>query len=456
MLNSKEHGVQSTQSTMTDAVSQERTRNYFHQVKRSAIFKGLAVAASFFAVPLMIRYLGQEQYGIWSTLLSIMSWVVFFDLGIGNGLRNKLTESLAKNQVSEAVGYISSGYTWIGTISLALFVLVAFTSFLIPWQIVFNTQTLSEATLRNAVLIAAFFILLNFWIGLINQVLNAVQKTSLVVFGQFISSALGLVIVFVLTKTTDTSLLYLVTGYGVSIVVSSLFLSFWFFKKRRELIPKLSFDRQHVNPLLLLGMQFFTIQLAVLVIFTTDKILITHLFGPQYVTQYDVVFKLFSIITIIHGLITVPLWSSYTDAYHRTDFEWIKVTLRKQLFIFIWIVLATIVLGLMAKLIIELWIGNEVEVPDMLIFSMGAFVVIFTWNNIFAYFLNGIGKIRVQLYTAIIAMLINVPLAIILAKYFGFGIDGVVWATCLSLMIFAIVGPIQVVSILTLKKPTSN
>ena len=110
---------------MTQAVSQDRTNNYVRQVKGSVLFKGLAVAATFLAVPLMIRYLGQEQYGIWSTLLSIMSWVVFFDLGIGNGLRNKLAESLAKHQVSEAAGYIASGYTWIGAISVLLFVLIA-------------------------------------------------------------------------------------------------------------------------------------------------------------------------------------------------------------------------------------------------------------------------------------------------------------------------------------------
>lgn len=441
---------------MTDAVAQERTRNYFHQVNSSVVFKGLAVAASFFAVPLMIRYLGQEQYGIWSTLLSIMSWVVFFDLGIGNGLRNKLAESLAKNQIADAVGYISSGYTWIGTISLTLFVLVAISAFFIPWQIVFNTRILSEVMLRNAILIAAFFILLNFWIGLINQVLNAVQKTSWVVFGQFIFNALSLVIVFGLTKKTDASLLYLVAGYGLAMVASSLLLSLGFYKVRSELTPKLSFERQHIHPLLLVGMQFFVIQLAVLVIFTTDKILITQIFGPQYVTQYDVVFKLFSIVTLVHGLITAPLWSSYTDAYHRADLTWIKATLRKQLVIFAGIILATIALGLMVKFVIKLWIGNNVAVSASLIFSMSAFVVVSTWNNIFANFLNGIGKIRVQLYTAIIAMLINVPLAVLLVKYFGFGMSGIVWATCLSLLIFAVIGPLQVVSILAFKKPVSH
>ena len=147
---------------MTQPVSQDRTNNYVRQVKGSVLCKGLAIAASFLAVPLMIRYLGPEQYGIWSTLLSIMSWVVFFDLGIGNGLRNKLAESLAKHQVSEAAGYIASGYTWIGAISVLLFVLISSAVWLIPWQTVFNTQTVSTPTLRNAVLMAAFFVLLNF------------------------------------------------------------------------------------------------------------------------------------------------------------------------------------------------------------------------------------------------------------------------------------------------------
>ena len=431
---------------MTDAVSQERTRNYTRQIKGSAVFKGLAVVASFFTIPLMIRYLGQEQYGIWSTLLSIMSWVVFFDLGIGNGLRNKLAESLAKNQIADAAGYVSSGYTWIGAISLVLFVLVAATSFFVPWQAVFNTQTLSEATLRSAVLIAAFFILLNFWIGLINQVLNAVQKSSWVVFGQFIANVLGLGVVFALTKTSNVSLLYLVTGYGLSMVAASLLLSVGYYRLRRELIPRVSFEKQHLNPLLSLGMQFFTIQLAVLVIFTTDKILITQLFGPQYVTQYDVVFKLFSVITMVHSLITAPLWSAYTDAYHRDDLVWLRATLKKQLMIFVGIALAAIALGLSAKLIIELWIGKDIEVAALLILSMVAYVLVSTWNNVFAYFLNGIGKIRVQLYTAIVAMLINVPLAIMFAKYFGFGVDGIVWANCISLLIFAVIGPIAIIA----------
>lgn len=433
---------------MSQAISQERTRNYLRQIKGSVIFKGLAVAASFFAIPLMIRYLGQEQFGVWSTLLSVMSWIVFFDLGLGNGLRNKLAESIAKDEYSEASRFVSSAYSLIGIISASLFALMTIATFMIPWQRIFNIRSIAEQELRYVVLVAAFFIFINFWVSLINQVLNAVQKTSVVVFGQFISNFLSLTFVFILTKFTDSSLLLLAIVYGFSLVSSNVLLSLWFYRQNRDLIPEFSLDKQHIRPLLSVGMQFFTIQLAVLIIFTTDKMLITQLFGPQYVTQYDVVFKLFSIITIIHSIISIPLWSSYTDAYHRGDIAWIKSILKKQIMIFVLIVFAVIFLIFIAKPVIAIWIGEGIEVSMPLVLSMGAFVLVCTWNNIFANIVNGIGAIKQQLITSIIAMIINIPLSIILVKNFNFGINGIVISTCISLFLFSIIGPIQVYFVL--------
>ncbi len=429
---------------MSDAVSKERTRNYVRQIKGAVVYKAVAMLASFLAIPLMIRYLGQEQFGVWTTLLSVMSWIVFFDLGIGNGLRNKVAEALAKNEKAEAASYIASGYSLIGLIVFVLWAIVTASSFFIPWQAVFNTQAIPEATLRFTVQIAAFFIVLNFWLGLVSALLGAVQKTSLTGLGQLISNLLALMLVYVLTKTTDASIINLAFVYGSSLVIANVLLSLWFYQQYPELRPKPYLDKQHVRPLLSIGLQFFTIQLAVLVIFTTDKILITQIFGPQYVTQYEVVFKLFSVITFAHALISAPLWSAYTDAYHRNDFAWIKRMLHKQMMIFGGIVIAVVILGLMTKPIVALWIGPELEVPVMLVIAMGLFVLVSTWNNVYAMFVNGVGKIKVQLYTAVIAMSLNIPLALLFTKYFGLGLSGVVLATCVSLLFAAIVLPIQV------------
>jgi O-antigen/teichoic acid export membrane protein len=323
-------------------------------------------------------------------------------------------------------------------------VIVSALSFIIPWQIVFNTHVIPEETLRLTVQIATFFISLNFWIGLIGALLGAVQKTSLTALGQLISNTLALLLVYILVKSTDASIIYLAIVYGASLIIANILLSFWFYRQHPELRPRLFLDKQHVNPLLTVGLQFFTIQLATLVIFTTDKILITQLLGPQYVTQYEVVFKLFGVITFANALISAPLWSAYTDAYHRNDFAWIKQMLHKQRLIFGVTLLMICAMVILAKPVIALWIGREMEVPLPLVITMGFFVMISAWNNVYAMLVNGVGKIKPQLYTAIIAMLLNIPLALLFTKQLQLGLSGIVLATCVSLLFAAVVLPIQV------------
>lgn len=429
---------------MNEAVSRERTHNYLHQIKGAVVYRALAMAASFLAIPMMIHYLGQEQFGVWSTLLTVMSWMVFFDLGVGNGLRNKVAESLAKEKKTEAAAYIASVYTLIGLIALGILAAVTAASYFVPWQVVFNTEAISESTLRETIQIAAFFIVLNFWIGLITALLNAVQRTSMVALGQLVTNLLLLVLVYFLERATDASITKLALIYGISIVSTNILLSYLFYKDHSELRPRVSLDRAHLSPLLTLGLQFFTIQFAVLIIFTTDKMLITQLFGPEYVTEYEVVFKLFSLITFAHTLISAPLWSAYTDAYHREDFGWIKSMLGKQMAIFLGIVTATCLLALLSKPIIKFWIGHEITVSYQMIVVIGLFVLISAWNNIFAILLNGISNIKLQLYTAVVAMSLNIPLSIFFAKHTEFGVSGIVVGTICSLMIASIALPVQV------------
>jgi len=435
---------------MSIKASEERTRNYLHQIKGAVVYKAAAMLASFMAIPLMIRYLGQEQYGIWSTLLTVMSWIVFFDLGVGNGLRNKVTEALARGNRKEAADYIGSGYSLIGLIAAALWVLVTGASFFINWQIVFNTRAISEASLRLTVQIAVFFILLNFWIGLIGAIFGALQKTSMTALGQLISNFLALLLVSFLLKTTEAEISYLALVYGMSLVAGNIILSLKFYLQHGELRPAPSLDKNHMTPLLSIGMKFFIIQVAVLVIFTTDKILITQLFGPEYVTQYDVIFKIFSVITFAHTLISAPLWSAYNDAYHRGDMTWIRNMLHRQQLIYAGVIVSVLIIGLLMQPIISIWIGRDMHVSSSLVMAVGASVLIAAWNNIYAMFVNGISEIKIQLYTAVVAMFLNVPLALIFVKYFGFGLSGIVMATVVSLSLSAVFLPIQVYRLMRL------
>ena len=79
-----------------------RELKYFKQLKLTLIFKIFAMVASFMIIPLLIKSLGVEVYGVWATILSIIMWIVYFDLGLGNGLRNKVGIALVDNKIKLA------------------------------------------------------------------------------------------------------------------------------------------------------------------------------------------------------------------------------------------------------------------------------------------------------------------------------------------------------------------
>ena len=58
--------------------------------------KGTSLFLSMLYVPLFLECLDKTRYGIWVTIMSLVNWIGFFDIGIGQGLRNLLAKSLAE------------------------------------------------------------------------------------------------------------------------------------------------------------------------------------------------------------------------------------------------------------------------------------------------------------------------------------------------------------------------
>lgn len=432
--------------------SASRTKIVKLHISLTFVYRVFAVGLNFLLVPLTINYLNIERYGIWMTLLSIVSWFAFFDIGLGHGLRNKLTEALSMNNITLAKTYISTAYIVISVIALLFFLVLLSISPFVEWNKIFNTSISNNHELSAVVLVTGFFFLLNFVLSLCNPMFYAFQEASLSSLGLILQNALAVIFIYLLIHYSHGSLLHLSIAYGLTMVLSNVLLIYYFLKKHNEINFSIRYiDFSKIKGIISLGTKFFIIQIAVLVIFATDNIIITQLFGPAEVTPYNVVFKLFSIITFGHSIIISPLWSAYTDAYTKGDINWIKGVLRKLNLLLIPIIISVVILVIFARDIINLWVGPDIKFPSLLLILMGIYTIISVWNNIYAYFINGIGKIKPQLYSSILAAIINIPLSIYFAKHLSLGISGVILGTIFSLSLFAIVGPFQTISILKSK-----
>lgn len=214
------------------------------------------------------------------------------------------------------------------------------------------------------------------------------------------------------------------------------------FKKYKSIRPSLKFVRiKYFKELMSLGTQFFIIQIACLVLFMTSNLVISQLFGPEEVTPYNIAFKYFSLVNIGFTVILTPIWSAITEAYTIKDMVWIRKVTKKLLWIWLGSVMITLLMIYIADKIYIWWVGDDVNIPFSLSFVCGIYVCIANWNNIFAYIINGIGKIRLQLYSSILAAILFLPLAFFFGRLWE--ISGVMLAMCFCLFISSVWSPIQ-------------
>jgi len=442
------------------STGQKRTAKAKKHILISFIFKGLSILSSFILVPVTLNYLGEGdsdlgnlKYGIWLTISSVIGWFGFFDIGIGNGLRNKFAEAIANDQKEQAKAYVSSAYAIFILLFGSLMILLLILHPFIHWSNIFNAPNALANEVNLLIIFVIFFFFIRFIFGLIGIILIADQRPAINNSINPLSTVISLLLVFILTKVSSGSLLYLGIILSFVPVIIVVFYSIYFFNRDyKEFRPSIKYvNFKYFYDLGSIGLQFFVLQMAVLIIFFTDNLIITRVLSPEEVTPYNIAFKYFSIITMIFNIIMTPFWSAYTEAYVKEDLKWIKKS--QKYLILIWGVASfiTIILMLISNWFYKIWVGEMVSVPIILSVFMGFFVIIRTFNDIFAHFLNGTGKIRVQLVASLIMAVLNIPLSILFAKNFGLGSTGVIIATCVCLFPGMILGPIQSSKIISKK-----
>lgn len=426
----------------------ERSVSAKKNILASLIIKGLSILISLILVPLTIHYLNPTRYGIWLTLSSIVGWLGFFDIGFGNGLRNKFAESVALGKYELARIYVSTTYAILSIIIALVLLLIFIVNPFLNWPRILNTPTGMAGELSALALIVFVFFCLQFVLQLITTVMTANQEPAKASLFNLVGSLFSLLVIFILTKTTSGNLLYLGIVFGFAPILVLSISSIWFYTHEyRKYAPSLKFVKfGYARDLMTLGIKFFVLQISSLILYQTSNIIIAQLFGPAQVTPYNIAYKYFGIIPMGLGIIMMPFWSAFTDAWTKHDLEWIKNTMKKLNLIWVLMSFAAILMLVFSNFMYRMWVGKEIVVPLGISVVMATYVIVNAWCGIYSQFLNGVGKIKLQLYSGLLSAIINIPLAIFLGKHFG--ISGVILSTLLLSIMSAILYPIQYAKII--------
>ena len=418
----------------------EKIRSKISGTEKSGIInmliKPISMIISLVYTPMLLAFLGDEKYGLWATLLSIINWINYFDVGIGNGLRNLLSKEIAAKEYDEAQKSVSTAYVVLSGISCVVLVGLIISVKLLDWNRILATSI----NMKPVLLISFTFICINFVLALSNMLFHAIQHSEKVSVRGCIVQAINLISLFLLSRFIDGSLTAIAILFGASTMVVYLYNMAYIFKTHRFLRPRVSlFDRAKIKQISNVGIKFFAIQIFCLMLFTVDNLLISHFFGADAVTPFSIANKVFYTAYTVLAAFLVPYWSRSAVAFSQNDYEWVKDSIKKVSVICALFICGYFALLIIFKPLVALWMRRELTFQPGLILVMCIFYSIYSILGVECQFINGSGKINTQLIIYAIIGIANIPFSILLGVQFGMGPVGIRLATTILISIEVII-----------------
>lgn len=414
-----------------------RTKNVGKNSLIMFLCKGISILIGFFMLPMTVGYVDSDTYGIWVTISSMVAWMSIFDIGMGNGLKNKFVEYRAKGDNKTVQKYVSTTYAMLILIFIPFLLVFLVANAFVNWNIVMNVSTEENLNLIFAILVSYFA--LNFILSTINIVLSADQRpgeSSIIMVVQHIIMFLAIII---LTKTTSGSLLKLCIALcALPLIVILLFNLTFFRGKYCSIRPKWScVSFSIVGDLLNLSFKFFYLQIVYLLLFQLTNFVIIRYFTPNDVTLYNVANKYFTIPNGIFAAITSPIWAAVAEALTLKDYAWIKKSLKRYTYLLLLFCTGELLMLIIATPVYRIWMGNTIsEIPFMISFLCMLSACITMSTNIYVSALCGSGYLKLQMYFCVLSPIIFILLCYLFIMVLKWG----VWCILLSNVIANIYG----------------
>lgn len=427
-------------------LSNKRTKTLVINVMFSFFIKGISLIISLFSLPLYIRYFdNQEVLGLWFAMLSLLNWIVTFDLGLGNGLRNKLAYSLANKDYKASKEYISSTYFILSLISLGGIIIGLIIIPYIDWSKFLNIDSsiIDITYLLKSIKILYIGIMLHLTLKLISNIYYAWQKAAVNNIISLLSSIIPLIYVILGRGNSINDKLINMSYVHIfaSIIPLMIFTMIAFFSRElRKCTPSIKYiSINTASKIIQLGGNFFLVQVVFLIITNTNEVFITYFFNPDAVVNFRIYNSIFSLVGSVILLAIAPVWSGITQAFANKDFAWIKKIYKLLFYIFIIATIGEICIIPLSQFIVKIWLQDKaIQVNYFYALCFSVYGILYVLNVILTTIANGLGYLKTQQFCYTIGVILKFPFIIITKKIFDSWII-VVIGNSIILLVFCII-----------------
>ena len=434
----------SSSSDPADANSEghaiRRRRALLHGLFSGSISRLIAIGVSFITVPLTLRFLGPERYGIWITLSTTVALLGVLDLGIANTLTTLISQAFAADDKHSARRYSASAFWMTVTFSI-----LASSAGVIAWEHInwANLLHLSSPAITQEARLAALIVFLSFCINLpfsiIAKLLAGYQEVKTANYLNSIGSVIGLFAIIAVMHLNG-GIPTLAAVYSGAITATNIGGALWLFlHHKRWLMPvPWAVSPSAVRALAGTGLAFFIIQLNGIVVFSSDNLVISHYLGPVDVTPYSIVWRLTGYAAILQTVLFPSLWPAYSEAYFRGDYAWVRRTFwaaaRATMAIAIPAALGMLLLG---RPFIRIWAGAAAVPSFLLLALMCVWTTMSAAMNLQACLMAAVHRIRLQAVLSVFAAVLNLVFSVYFARRIGSA--GVILGTILAHVLVLVV-----------------
>ena len=407
--------------TAESTISQHRSSLLQKNIMASFLAKGWSAIIVFLMVPVTLNCLGDYNNGVWLTISSVMLWIDNLDIGLGNGMRNKLAVYLAHGEEERARSLISSTFAMLTYIIIpTLLVLLALIMTCDTYQLL-NVEPAKVVNLDQILMVTVILVCTTFIFKLIGNFYMGLQLPAVSNLLIAIGQTLALIGTYIIYKSGSHSLLHIAlvnTVCPLLVYLIAFPCTFWY--KFPHLRPSYRLvNMKEAKEVISMGILFFIIQISGVVLLMTSNILISKLFSPAMVTPYQIAYRYFSIMLVAFTVICMPFWNVTTDAYERSDIQWIRRATRKLRLMTIGIFFGLIVMIFVSDFVYAIWIGDDCHIDFRMSIAVAVYIFILIYSMRYSYFINGIGKLHLQLLFSTTAAILFIPLAYIVVRLTG-------------------------------------
>ncbi|MBG9455252.1 polysaccharide biosynthesis protein [Lysinibacillus sphaericus] len=334
------------------------------EIRMGAILSYLSIVCTFIVAivftPIMIRILGQEEYGLYTLITVFVGYLTILDFGLGNAIIRYISNNRVvgdKEMEARLNGFFLRLFSIIGVFTLAIGCFVYF-----QVETIFG-QSLSSLQIEKAkvmVMVMTVSFTLQFPLSVFSSILQAYEKFILIKLTSFIKVIVQpiLMLFFLLQDADAVGMVYIVASLNVCVLIINSIICLKTLKVR--------FIFSGYNPGLIKEIFVYSFFLFVTVIvdkiyWQTDQVLLGIMKGTEDVAIYAIAIQFIMIFMALALAISdlylpkISMLVTQTDGLMEINRLFVNVG-AIQLMILGYVLSGFFLFG---KTFISLWIGDE-------------------------------------------------------------------------------------------------